>query len=237
MSVRNYTLTQFKIATFILATAVSTTAFATDTTRAELGYKEQGSSDIVGQLKSESKGVNRFRYGFYGAIGGQRANNSDVSPRISGLVLEGGVYTLMNPIKNFADIEVGASFKYNGGAKMTNENSRQPKYYNGLKQISAYAGPVFQFGGGKHAVGFGVSKAFYLGEVKGDDNDKTPKNDLSNGLGAYAEYQWMGQKSTNSSRHLIPFARLTIEKFDMEIANSNKTSDQTVVGLAVGTKY
>ncbi|MDO4709182.1 MAG: hypothetical protein Q4B94_05075 [Pseudomonadota bacterium] len=195
---------------------------------------------IEDQIKSESKGASRARFGIYGSAGYQGSSGSSFgAPRINGFLLDGGAYMMVNPIRNFADIEIGISGKYNTGSEIKDRNYRNPRHYNGLAQASIYAGPVFQISGGKHAIGFGLSKALSISEVKGDNRDKTPKNKLSNGLGAYLEYQWQGlkSKSGDSSRHLIPFTRLSVERFELTHAISKKSSEQTVIGLVVGTKY
>ena len=191
--------------------------------------------DVADQIKQTSKGIGRFRTGLYISAGYQGATNSGVSPKIQGFLIDAGGYVLVNPIKKFADIEIGVSGKYNTGMSTTSKNNVS-KYYNGFSQVSAYAGPVFQIGGGKHAIGIGLSKAFVLNEVKGDSKDKSPKNKLSNGLGAYIEYQWVGEKGKDN-RHTIPFARFSVEQFDLKSAMTNKTSKQTVFGLVGGVKY
>lgn len=201
---------------------------------ANTNKQESSANDIIGQLKTESKGLGRTRFGMYGAVGYQGAINSDVSPSINGLVFDGGVYVLVNPIKQLVDVEVGTNIKYNPGLEINNKDTGSVKYQNGLSQATVYAGPVFQVG--KSAIGVGASKALYLREEKGNKDDKTPRNELSNGLGVYAEYQWDGKRQ-EGSRYTIPFARLTVERFDLTNATTKNTSEQTVVGVVFGAKY
>lgn len=188
-------------------------------------------SSTAEKFKKSSSGTGRFNGGFYGAIGAGSAIGSNDTTQIRGLDIELGVYGLFNPIKRFVDIEVGLNGKYITGMERSGNSSST--YYNGLAEVAVYGGPVFQFNGGKNAFGFGVSKALTSQERPYKDTDRNyVKNDISNGLGAYAEYQWV--KETGR----ISFARLTVETFDVEPKTLNaKSYSQNVLGLVGGIKF
>ena len=184
-------------------------------------------SSITDELKKASTGLmsSRFRAGYFGGIGYQGRISGDGDARISGLLLEVGIYTLFNPIRNFLDFEVGLSGKYNTGMSSSSSN----KYYAGLKQITVYGGTIFCFSEAKKAISIGLSKALYIDEVQSDDlkADGYKKHDLENGIGIYIEYQ--------SDDKNIFFARLEIERID--IVGEIETSKDTVGSILFGLKF
>lgn len=184
-------------------------------------------------LKDESSGsfTSRFKIGYYGGIGYQASVKSEQETEISGLLLEGGVYTLFNPIKNFFDIEVGLNAKYNTGIEITS-NDDETKYYSGLQQATVYVGPVFRFDEGRKAISIGLSKALYMKAVRTDEMKEKgiKENDIENGLGVYIEYQYMDLIGKN-----IGFSRLEVEQFDI-ISDKSKT-EETVAGIIFGMKF
>jgi len=186
-------------------------------------------SSIADELKAASTGsvASRFRLGYFGGIGYQ-GSIGDGDTRIQGLLLEGGIYTLFNPIENFLDFEIGLSGKYNTGMSTSSNNSAK-EYYAGLKQITAYGGTVFRFGESKKAIAVGVSKALYIDEVQSDELKASgyKKHNLENGIGAYIEYQ-SGDKE-------IFFTRLEVEKID--IVGEIETSKETVGSILLGMKF
>jgi hypothetical protein len=193
----------------------------------------EAETSFTDELKAASSGSvsSRFRGGYYAGIGYQGRIGGDGDTRIQGLLLEGGVYGMFNPIRNFLDFEVGISGKYNTGAKTTNNNSGKSSYYSGLKQITAYGGTIFRFGEQGKALSIGVSKAFYIDEVQTKDlkNLGYKKNNLENGLGVYAEYQ------TDEISGGVYFVRLEIEKID--IVSLRNTNKDTVASLLFGMKF
>ncbi|SFV64852.1 hypothetical protein MNB_SV-14-1156 [hydrothermal vent metagenome] len=189
------------------------------------------SSSMADELKEASAGSvsSRFRVGYFGGIGYQGRIGGEADTKIQGLLLEGGVYGLFNPIKNFLDFEVGLSGKYNTGMNSSSSNSGKTTYYAGLKQVTVYGGTVFRFGNTKKALAVGVSKALTISEVQSDESKSAgiQKNDLENGIGTYIEYQ--------SGDTSIFFTRVEVEKID--VVSSTETNKDTVASILFGMKF
>lgn len=188
------------------------------------------SSSMEDELKDASAGnvESRFRGGYFIGGGYQGRIGGDGDTKIQGLLIEGGVYTLFNPIKNFLDLEVGLSGKYNTGMS-TSSNDSATTYYAGLKQVTVYGGTVFRFGETEKAIAVGVSKALYIDEVQTDELKAAgiKKHDFENGLGVYLEYQ-----SGNSD---IFFTRLEVEQID--VVSETETSTETIGSILFGMKF
>ena len=190
-------------------------------------------SSMADELKEASTNSlsSRFRVGYFGGLGYQGRIGGNGDTRISGLLIEGGVYGLFNPIQNFLDFEVGLSGKYNTGMSSSSNDSDtdKTKYYAGLKQVTLYGGTVFRFGDTKKAIAFGLSKALYISEVQSDElkADGYKKHNLENAIGAYVEYQ-----NGNSK---IFFTRIEIEKID--IVGETETNKDTVGSILFGIKF
>jgi len=188
-------------------------------------------SSITNELKDAAAGnvASKFRVGYYLGVGYQGRIGGDGDTKIQGFLLEGGVYGLFNPIKNFLDMEVGISGKYNPGMSTSSSNSNQTTYYAGLSQVTVYGGTVFRFGETKKAIAVGLSKALYIDEVQTDELKQAgiKKHEFDNGIGAYIEYQ-----SGNTS---IFFTRVEIEKID--VVGEVETNEETVGSLLFGMKF
>ena len=186
---------------------------------------------MADELKGASKESvsSRFRVGYFGGLGYQARIGGEGDTRISGLLLEGGLYGLFNPIQNFLDFEVGLSGKYNTGVGISSNDTDKTRYYAGLKQITLYGGTVFRFGATQKAIAVGLSKALYIDEVQSDElkADGYKKHNLENGIGAYVEYQ------NGNSR--ISFTRIEIERID--IVGETERSKDTVGSILFGIKY
>jgi hypothetical protein len=187
-------------------------------------------TSLEDELKNASSGTisSRFRVGYSLGIGYQGRIGGDGDTKIQGLLLEGGLYTLFNPIRNFFDMEVGLSGKFNTGATTSNDSGKET-YYAGLAQITLYGGTVFRFGETKKAIAVGVSKALYIDEIQSEElkDAGIKKHDLENGIGAYIEYQ-SGDKK-------IFFARVEIEKID--VVSETETSKDTIGSILFGIKF
>jgi len=187
-------------------------------------------TSLEDELKSASSGTisSRFRVGYSLGGGYQGRIGGDGDTKIQGFLLEGGIYTLFNPIRNFLDMEIGLSGKYNTGMSTSNDSGGET-YYAGLAQVTLYGGTIFRFGETKKALAVGVSKALYIDEVQTDDlkDAGIEKHDLENGIGAYMEYQ-SGDKE-------IFFARVEIEKID--VVSETETSKDTIGSILFGMKF
>jgi len=187
-------------------------------------------TSLEDELKGASSGTvsSRFRGGYSFGIGYQGRMGGNGDTKIQGLLLEASVYTLFNPIRNFFDMEVGLSGKYNTGMS-TSSDSGNETYYAGLQQVTIYGGTVFRFGDTKKALAVGVSKALYIDEVQTDDlkDAGIEKHDLENGIGAYIEYQ---SGDTN-----IFFARIEVERID--VVSDIETSEDTIGSILFGMKF
>lgn len=188
---------------------------------------------IIDALKAASSGTvsSRFRFGYFLGLGYQGRVSGDGNTKIQGLLLEGGLYGLFNPIRNFTDIEIGISGKYNTGASTSSSSSNSTKYYAGLKQVTAYSGIVFRSGTKGKALALGISKALYIDEIQSDEMkaQNIKKHDLKNGIGVYAEYQ------TDEITKQITFVRVEVEKID--VVSDNKTSKDTLASILIGWKF
>jgi len=188
-------------------------------------------------LKDASSGSvsSRFIGGYYlaGGYNGAVHSDKDSKVKVEGFIIEGGVYSLFNPIRNFFDVEVGLNGKYTFGTEDDKQqNTSKKTYHPELLQATIYSGLVFRFSEGKSALSVGVSKALYLKEVQTDEmkKAKVEENDIENGLGAYIEYQYMGEK-----KGTIAFSRIEVEKFD--IKSNIKDESETVASLLFGLKF
>ena len=190
-------------------------------------------SSIEDELKSSSTGSvsSRFRVGYSIGVGYQGRLSGDGDTKIQGLLLESGVYALFNPVRNFFDIEIGISGKYNTGMSSSSSDSGEVSYYSGLKQVTLYGGTVFRFGEEGKALSVGISKALYIDEVQSDELKAQgyEKHDLENGIGAYLEYQ------TDEIGGNIFFIRAELEKID--IVSQMQTSNDIVGTILCGMKY
>ena len=190
-------------------------------------------SSMADELKGAAAGSvsSRFKVGYSAGIGYQGRIGGDGDTKIQGLLLEGGLYGLFNPIRNFFDIEVGINGKYNTGMSSSSSNSGKTTYYAGLKQVTMYGGTVFRFGEKGKALSVGVSKALYIDEVQSDElkADGYKKHNLENGVGAYIEYQ------TDETTGGIFFARVEVERID--IVGETETNEDTVGSILFGMKF
>lgn len=221
----------------IISTLSASVIEATIAKEADEMIVSQENNGLDDLLKDASSGSvsSRFRGGYYFAGGYQHTVDAEEDSRvkISSFIVEGGVYGLFNPIRNFFDVEVGLNGKYNIGSKNDDEPHSAEKVYNpGLLQATAYSGLVFRFSGGKSALSLGVSKALYLKEIqtKEMEDANVEENDIENGLGAYIEYQYMGEKTGT-----IGFTRIEVERFD--IKSNLKDESETVGSLLFGLKF
>ncbi len=190
-------------------------------------------SSFEDELKKSSSGTvsSRFRVGYFAGIGYQGRIGGDGDTKIQGLLLEGGLYGLFNPVRNFFDIEIGINGKYNTGMNKTSSDSGKTTYYAGLKQITLYGGLVFRVGEEGKALSLGLSKAIYINEVQTDElkDSGIKKHDLENGMGAYIEYQ------TDELSGNIFFVRAEVERID--IVSAYDTVQDNVGSILVGMKY
>jgi len=189
-------------------------------------------TSIEDGLKQKSAGTvsSRFRGGYSFGLGYQGTLGGDGGTKIQGFLFEAGLYTLINPLRNMFDIELGANVKYNTGVTSTSGDSGKKTYYAGLKQATIYGGTVFRFGETGNALAIGVSKAFYMDEVQSDElkKDNVKKHDLENGMGAYVEYQ-------TDELGGISFIRLEVER--MDVVGEVETSEDTVGSILFGMKF
>jgi hypothetical protein len=196
-----------------------------------LAINPLSASSMTDELKEASAGTvsSRFRVGYFGGIGYQGRIGGDGDTKIQGLLLEGGVYGLFNPVKNFLDFEVGISGKYNTGMNSSSSDSGKTTYYAGLKQVTVYGGTVFRFGETKKALAVGVSKALYISEVQSDELKSAgiQKHDFENGIGAYIEYQ--------SGDTGIFFTRVEVEQID--VVSLTETNKETIGSILFGMKF
>jgi len=185
------------------------------------------------ELKESSAGTvsSRFKFGYSVGMGYQGRIGGEGDTKIQGLLLEGGLYGLFNPVRNLFDIEVGINGKYNMGMSSSSSNSGKKTYYAGLKQVTIYGGTVFRFGENGKALSLGVSKALYIDEVQSDElkADGYKKHDLENGIGAYIEYQ------TDETSGGIFFVRAEVEK--MDIVSVTDTQEETIGSILLGMKF
>lgn len=212
----------------ILTTVCSAMLFATQPLSA--------GSALEDELKESSAGTvsSRFRFGYSAGIGYQGRIGGDGDTKIQGLLLEGGLYGLINPARNLFDIEVGINGKYNTGmssSSSSSSNSGKKTYYAGLKQVAIYGGTVFRFGEKGKAISLGVSKALYIDEVQSEElkADGYKKHDLENGIGAYIEYQ------TDETSGGIFFVRAEVQK--MDIVSEIETQEETIGSILFGMKF
>ncbi len=190
-------------------------------------------SSMEDALKKSSSGSvsSRIRAGVSIGLGYQGRMGGDGDTKIQGLLIEGGLYTLFNPVRNYFDIEIGINGKYNTGLDKSSSSSGKTTYYSGLKQVTLYGGSVFRFGDNGKALSVGISKALYIDEVQSDElkEEGYKKHDLENGIGFYLEYQ------TDETTGGIFFVRAEIEKID--IVGETTTSNDTIGSIIFGTKY
>ena len=195
--------------------------------------KKQLEEASAGSISSRFIGGFYWGAGFQGTVGSKvttNIDNDEYSTNFLGFLVEGGVYGLFNPIRNFADIEVGLNAKYNTGL---DSDSDEKSFHPALFQSSIYSGLVFRFDKGRKALSIGVSKALYMREYINDKMKEIGfyEHDIENGLGVYIEYQHPDLKIGKG----IAFTRFDIEQLDV-IANNEKVSE-TVIGFLVGFKY
>lgn len=215
----------------IALAAVSTVTHAADSTP----------PSIEDQLKQEAKGVGRFRGGWYGSIGyvssSKQSTATDGQVKLGGFPLEGGIYGLFNPIRDFADIEAGLGLKVILPTESSG-NGSGTTYSYGYSALSAYAGPVFRLGGESSiAVGGFIDKPFSILKSSTDPFFKTHSGKPKSALGGYVEYQYSkGQDRT------IYFTRFTAGHANAEFTNvssafNDSTSSTRFVGISIGAKY
>jgi len=194
--------------------------------------KEQLEDASSGSVSSRFIGGFYWGIGFQGTIGSETTtsiDNSEYSTNFLGFLFEGGIYGLYNPIRNFADIEVGLNARYNTGLNSKDKES----FYPALFQSTIYSGLVFRFNKGMKALSIGVSKALYMKEYIDKEMKKVglQEHGIENGLGIYVEYQHPDVKVGEG----IAFTRFEVEQLDV-ITNNEKESEM-VASLLIGFKY
>lgn len=197
---------------------------------------------IEDKIQQSSSGVGRFRGGFYGSVGWGFGSRIDIpgggGTRPSGLHLEGGVYGLFNPIRDFFDIEAGLGLS--GMTPSSSEsNGGGTSYKTGYVAGLIYAGPVFRLGQSGSALSLGV-QALLGNKVLKDSNDAFVRQypaTMKSKPGFFAEYQYQGGKDK-----AIYFSRLTGSKYDVEFEGAPASvNDQgkgnTLITVQFGIKY
>ncbi|WP_455483248.1 hypothetical protein [Haemophilus parahaemolyticus] len=201
----------------------------------------QTNMDLNKDLNNATSGLGRFRFGVSLGGGYYKSASVDNYPNMSGLAVELGLYTLVNPIRDWADIELGVRGLYVFPHDKKSENQRtrmvEEKSYSGLASGSAYAGLVFRFPGASSAIATGVYQDFV---AKSQFSEKqivgiNLKDSLKYkpGQGAYIEYQWTGKDN------LIPFARFTYGTYKSEYQTGTQvqTNREKLYGLVLGAKF
>jgi hypothetical protein len=200
-------------------------------------------TSIEDQLKSSSAGVGRFRWGYYGGAGwGVGSKISDAATggtRPSGLALDGGVYGLFNPIRDFADIEAGVGIR---GLLPTSQSSDggSTTYKSGYIGATVYGGPVFRFGqGGASAIAIGaqLDVSAKILSTSEDPFYQRYKGKMSPAVGAYVEYQYKSDSSKS-----IYYTRLNVARYDAKFSGASAAiNDQgkgnTMATVTFGVKY
>lgn len=197
---------------------------------------------IEDKLKQTSEGTGRFRGGVYGSLGWGFGSKIEIpgtgGTRPSGLRVEGGVYGLFNPIRDFADIEAGLSI-----SALTPSSSKSgsgaTEYKTGFIAGNLYAGPVFRLGNSGSALAVGVHLLFGNKVLKdsGDTFVKAFPASMKSSPGAYLEYQYKGDGSK-----AIYFSRLSASKYDASfkgapVAVNTQGKGNTLVTFDFGIKY
>lgn len=202
--------------------------------------------DLNKDLDKATSGFGRFRFGFSLGGGYYKSVSVENYPNISSFAGELGAYTLFNPIRDWADMEVGIRglyvFPNDSESKDSKTGKVKQKFYSGLSSGSIYAGLVFRFPDASSAIAAGVYQDF---AAKAQFSEKHQagtnlKNELKYkpGQGIYAEYQWIGAQNGNSLP-VIPFARFTYGTYKSEYKTEtkNQTNREKLFGLVFGVKY
>ncbi|MDO9666187.1 hypothetical protein [Glaesserella parasuis] len=109
------------------------------------------SVDLNKDLDQATSGLGRFRFGFSAGGGYYKSVSVDNYPNMGGFSGELGVYTLFNPIRDWADVELGVRtlyvFPHDSKSKNSETGTVKQKSYSGLNSGSIYDGLVFRFPG------------------------------------------------------------------------------------------
>jgi hypothetical protein len=201
-------------------------------------------ASVEDQIKASAEGVGRFRGGFYGAFGWGLGSKIDDAAtggtRPSGLALDGGMYALFNPIRDFADIEAGIGVR---GLLPTSQSTSNGSvsYKSGYIALTLYAGPVFRFGdGGRTAIALGAQ---FDAAAKVLKEDADPFYGLYSGklkpaVGVYGEYQYKGSDGTKA----IYYTRLNAYRYDVSFSGAparinEQGKGNLLANLVFGIKY
>ncbi|EQA09888.1 hypothetical protein Q7370_10680 [Glaesserella parasuis] len=205
------------------------------------------SVDLNEDLDQATSGLGHFRFGFSAGGGYYKSVSVDNYPNMSGFSGELGVYTLFNPIRDWADVELGVRtlyvFPHDSKSKNSETGTVKQKSYSGLNSGSIYDGLVFRFLGASSAIAAGVYQDFVaksqFSEKHKQGTDFKNKLKYKPGQGVYAEYQWIGSQN-GDNLPLIPFARFTYGTFKSEYQQSAtevQTNREKLFGLALGVKF
>ena len=149
-------------------------------------------NQIEDEMKDAASGNTRMRVGFLLALALQ-SSKSKYQPtpqasvaKMANLVLEPGVYLLLNPIRDWVEFEFNVSYKLN--LLDEPEAGRTPKY--AVDSVPVTAGVLFRLD--KGAVGVGAYKDMWAKAsfYEGADKDSIK---VDGGVGAYLEYQANGK--------------------------------------------
>ncbi|WP_426876208.1 hypothetical protein [Glaesserella parasuis] len=113
------------------------------------------SVDLNKDLDQATSGLGRFRFGFSAGGGYYKSVSVDNYPNMGGFSGELGVYTLFNPIRDWADVELGVRTLYVFPHDSKSKNSG-----------SIYDGLVFRFPGASSAIAAGVYQDFVAKQGK-----------------------------------------------------------------------
>jgi hypothetical protein len=230
----------FTVHALALASALCTSAAMAQTTPAP---PVPASSSVEDQLRRSSEGVGRFRGGFYGALGwgfGSKIKDATTGgTRPSGPVVDLGLYGLFNPIRDFADIEVGGGLRAMVPTSVSTNGGRT-EYKSGFVAGSVYAGPVFRLGkDGSSALALGAQLELGAKVLKDSADPFMGRYDakLKPSLGGYLEYQYKGEKAK-----AIYYTRLSLSKYDVSFSNApaavaSQGKGGTLVAVVAGIKY
>ncbi|MGX2975311.1 hypothetical protein ACWIUH_09795 [Ursidibacter arcticus] len=231
----------FSFATEISNKSIEQEILSSKTTTAE------SSMDLNKDLKKATSGFGRFRFGVSAGAGYYKSASVKNYPNVSSFAGELGLYTLFNPIRDWADVELGVRGLYAFAHDKKSNNSKtgktEEKSYSGLSSGSIYAGVVFRFPNSSSAFATGVYQDFFAKSTFSDkqklDTEFTKSLKYKPGQGVYAEYQWIGFSKNSSGVAAIPFFRATYGTYKSEYktALSTQTNREKLFGVMLGVKF
>lgn len=203
------------------------------------------SQDLNKELDKATSGFGRFRFGGAFGLGYYSSSANKGTPRLSGFAGEFSMSTMFNPIRDWADVELGVRALYvhpsDSKSKDKETNREIERSYSGLISGGVYAGMVFRYPEASSAIAMGVYKDLAtksrFSSKQRSETDFKENLKYKPGQGVYLEYQYIKKDSLGNV--IMPFARINYGTLKSEYRTETGTqaNNEKLFGIVFGIRY